>query len=133
MEPTPPTTSDQRAPKVSATQPTNGDPSGVPPRNTMRYSDITRPRSSAGTVSCTTVFAEVMVVIAASPSSGVTATKVPYVGIVAITSSTTPKATAAPTTRRSRGAARRAASSAPTIEPSAIVVPSTPYSPAPLP
>ena len=70
-------------------------------------------------------------VFAVMPMSGVSATKVRYVGMVAMTISATPKARAAPTTSRSRVLVRRAASSDPTIEPSAIVEPRMPYSPAP--
>ena len=47
-----PTASAHRGPKWSATQPTTGAPSGVPPRATATRIAITRPRISGSVESC---------------------------------------------------------------------------------
>ena len=65
MEPTP---MDHRAPNVSATQPTNGEPSGVAPRKTIRYRDITRPRIAGVVDICRVAFAAVSIVRDARPT-----------------------------------------------------------------
>ena len=68
-----PTRIDQRAPNRSPTQPTTGEPSGVPPRNTAMYKAITRPRSCGAVDSCTVALAAVITVSAKTPT-GIRAT-----------------------------------------------------------
>jgi hypothetical protein len=98
----------------------------------IMYSDITRPRISGSTDICTNAFAEVIVVSAATPQIGSTSANVRYDGIRPATISVMPKTTAAMMTSRCRDTVRRAASSEPTSEPTAMIDPSMPYSPAPL-
>src|SRR3954449_5344584 len=120
----------QRAPNVSPTQPTMGEPSGVPPMRTIMYSAITRPRMAGATLIWKVAFAEVIMVSDAMPMTGVQTAKETYDGRSPATISATPNATAARITSRCRIRPRRAASSAPDSEPIASVVPRRPYSPA---
>ena len=47
IEAMPPTRIDHRAPRTWPTHPISGEPTGVAPRNTSEYRDMTRPRFSS--------------------------------------------------------------------------------------
>src|SRR5699024_2699361 len=133
MEAIAPTPIDQRAPQFSAIQPTTGAPTGVEPKNTMRYRLITRPRTVGSVPSGIVVVAAVIIVRVKKPTRIDIAENAQKLGMIAISPEETPKPNAAPSTRRTRGRFRRAAASAPASEPIAMTEPSSPYSPAPLP
>ncbi len=63
-----PMPSAQRGPNVSATQPTIGAPSGVPPKARARRMATTRPRMAGSVDSCTRLFVDVVTVCAATPT-----------------------------------------------------------------
>ena len=84
------------------------------------------------TLSCMVALAAVIIVSAVTPTSGRTRANVRYVGMKPAMTSVTPNSTAAETTSRCRGVPRRAASSAPASDPTAMAEPSRPNSPAPL-
>lgn len=109
-----------------------GAPNGVPPRNTARYTAITRPRSCGEVDSCTVALAAVIRVSTDTPTGTSATANSAEVGISAAIALAMPKATVAPITNRTVGRSRRAASNAPPSDPTAITEPISPYPSAPV-
>ena len=66
-EATPPTRTDQRAPRFSPIHPTRGEPMGVAPRKIIVYSAMTRPRMCSAVEIWMAAFADVIIVSIARP------------------------------------------------------------------
>src|SRR5690625_737262 len=126
-----PTPIDHRAPQCSAIHPTTGAPTGLEPKNTMRYRLMTRPLTVGSVLSWIVVLAAVIMVRVKNPTRTDVAEKAQNVGMIAMSPEVMPKPKAAPTTKRTRGLDRRAAARAPARDPIAMTEPSSPYSPAP--
>ena len=60
----------KRGPAHSASQPINGPPIGVLPRNTIAYTAMTRPRIDGAEATCIIVFPVAMKTMLAKPSDG---------------------------------------------------------------
>ena len=105
-----------------ASQPTNGAPIGVEPRNTTEYSAITRPRIAGSTASCSVEFTPAAKVTVTIPSGTSAAICSGSVGAAAAASISTPNAAAAHTSSRESTRPRAPAASAPSTEPTPIEV-----------
>ena len=117
----------QRGPKVSATQPTIGAPKGVPPEAMAKNIAITRPRIAGSVDSCTVLFAVVVKVCADTPMITRTRANSQWLGMMAARAQETPKMAAATKSSAVWGLLRLAARSAPTTDPTAMVVVRNPY------
>src|SRR5439155_22877409 len=80
---TPPAIRLTLGPTAWPAQPTSGDPSGVPPRNTSRYRPITRPRISAVVASWVAELAAVVKVSSTAPTGNSTARNIQNDGFIA--------------------------------------------------
>src|SRR5262249_53776115 len=119
-------------PNAWPTQPTSGDPSGAPPRNTSRYNPITRPRISAVVPSWVAELAAVVKVSSTTPIGNSTARNIQNDGISALSTSSAPNVNAVVSSSRAPARLRRAASSAPASAPAANTVEPSPNAPAPV-
>ncbi len=98
---------------------------------TIMNSAMTRPRMAGSVAIWTEVFAVTLIVRPKTPIGTMSSANSQKDGTSAATTSRTPKARAATTSSRMRAVPRRAASSAPATEPTAISVLKRLYAPAP--
>ncbi len=105
-----------------------GDPAddrgadGAPPRNTIMYRAMTRPRTAGSVDIWRLVLVVTLTVIDTRPSGTMISANIHSSGDAAARISSAPKASAARISSRSRAVPRRAASRAPETEPTAISV-----------